>query len=174
MGVIPGSGRARNEYWEACATVESIDLPKGEFVARNCKAFKKSMLIGGIVGTLVGLLLICIDAAEGPGLLFLSLGLCIDLLLPTLLSYKCTVNKVSLKEEYYILFFKRKKEILWNDVAYRKITDGPNRSIKLYDINRKRLISFDNVIVGFDRIRSISKRNAIKDIRKIKKQSGRR
>ena len=98
-------------------------------------------------------------------LLFFALGTCMLLLLPTLLSYKCYINKTLMREEYFVLFFKRKKEILWSDVKYKKLTLGNNKSLKLYDRNKKRLISFEGSIVGFDRILKLSKRMWIHNIK---------
>ena len=41
-----------------------------------------------------------------------------------------------------------------------------NKSIKLYDSNRKKLLSFDATIVGFGRIVKMAKRSSIKDYNK--------
>ena len=95
-------------------------------------------------------------------ILFLVLGLCLLLLLPTFLSYKCLINKEFMKEEYFILFFKKKKIIYWSDVKYKKVKIGErNKSITLYNANKKRLISFDELIVGFERVIKLAKRSSI-------------
>ncbi len=103
------------------------------------------------------------------GLLALALGICLALTLPTNLSYKCTVNKVSIKEEYYLLFVKRQKEILWQDVAYRKVSGGYRNAIRLYDKNKKLLIAFDDTTVGFRRIKKMARRSNIHDLKKKNK-----
>ena len=59
---------------------------------------------------------------EDVGIIFLVLGIGALLVLPTIISYRCIVNKISLKEEYFVLFIKLKKEVLWDTVKYRKIT----------------------------------------------------
>ena len=65
-----------------------------------------------------------------------ALGLCILLLLPTFLSYKCLINKELMEEEYFILFFKKKKTVYWRDVKYKKVkTNGRNKSITLYNFH---------------------------------------
>ena len=117
---------------------------------------------------IIGGLLLLFLLNEEIAFLLLGLGVCLAFVLPSMLSYKCIVNKALMREEYYILFFKRKKEIRWSDVAYRKITVGNSKSIKLYDKNKKRLISFDRSIVGFHRIIKLAKRSCIQDIKKMK------
>ena len=97
------------------------------------------------------------------GILLLSLGLCLLSLLPTFFPYKCLINKELMEEEYFILFFKRKKTIYWRDVKYEKVKrGGGNKSITLYDAHKKRLISFDELIVGFERVVKLAKRSRIK------------
>lgn len=154
-----------NNYFELSAECESLDLPHGEFVARNGKAFKRALAITAILAIGIGLLLsLYMDKAVGH--LLLVLGVCLALILPTILSYKCTVNKTLLREEYYVLFVKRQKEILWSDVEYKKTIVGKSKSIKLYDKNRKRLIAFDGTTVGFKRIVKLAKCSSIKELPK--------
>ncbi len=99
--------------------------------------------------------------------LFFVLGLCMLLLLPSFLSYKCLINKELIKEEYFILFFKKKKIIYWTDVEYKKVKiSGSNKSITLYDANKKHLISFDELVVGFERVIKLAKRSWIKNFKK--------
>ena len=99
--------------------------------------------------------------------LFFVLGLCMLLLLPSFLSYKCLINKELIKEEYFILFFKKKKIIYWTDVEYKKgKISGSNKSITLYDANKKHLISFDELVVGFERVIKLAKRSWIKNFKK--------
>ena len=98
-------------------------------------------------------------------MIFLALGLCILLLLPTFLFYKCLINKELMEEEYFILFFKKKKTIYWRDVKYKKVkTNGRNKSITLYDAHKKRLIAFDELIVGFERVVKLAKQSRIKNL----------
>ena len=152
------------DYLEASARCEESELPKGEFVATYCKSYKKLMAImSGIAIAIGGTLMFFWDVA----ILFLVLGLCLLLLLPTFLSYKCLISKEWIQEEYFILLFKKKKIVYWRDVKYKKVkTNGRNKSITLYDAHKKRLIAFDELIVGFERVITLAKRNAIKDGKK--------
>ena len=160
-----GLGRALNNIFESCAELEALDLPRGEFVARNGKAFNFALLIASLCSIIVGTLLFWL-LNEEIGVLFFALGFCILPIMPTMFSYKCTVNSNFMREEFFVLFWRCKKEILWSDVKYRKIKIGNNNSIKLYDQNRKRLISFDGTTVGFHRILKLSKRSWIVDMKK--------
>jgi hypothetical protein len=148
------------EYLEACARCEELELPKGEFVATYCKSFKKLMAI--LSGIAIGIgcpLMFFWDVA----ILFLFLGLSLLLLLPTFLSYRCLINKELMREEYFVLFFKRKKVIWWTDVKYKKVKISErNKSITLYNAHQKRLISFDELIVGFERVNKLTKRIGIR------------
>ena len=115
-------------------------------------------ILSGIAIAIGGPLMFFWDVA----VLFFVLGLCLLALLPTFLSYKCLINKELMAEEYFILFFKRKKIIYWSDVKYKKVEIGwRNKSITLYNANKKRLISFDELIVGFERVIKLAKRSSI-------------
>ena len=62
-----------------------------------------------------------------------------------------------------MLLFKKKKTVYWRDVKYKKVKmGGRNKSITLYDANKKRLIAFDELIVGFERVVKLAKRSRIK------------
>ncbi len=155
-------GKDIDGIFESSAELEELKLPKGEFVAKNCKAMKLIMLITSIISIVLGL--VSMLNLEGfVGYLFLFLGICLLLVLPTIFSYKCVVNKTFMEEDYYVLFFKRSKKILWEDIKYKKIVGGSNRKIKLYDKNKKCLIVFDNSIVGFNRILKLVKKYSVLD-----------
>ena len=148
------------DYLESCARCEELELPRGEFIATYCKSFKKLMAILSGIAIAIGCpLMFFWDVA----ILFFVLGICLLLLLPTFLSYKCLINKELMEEEYFILFFKKKKIIYWRDVKYKKVKMGrSNKSITLYGANKKRLISFDEFIVGFERVNKLTKRIGIR------------
>ena len=165
MSYMPGLGRAMNDFFESSAEGESLNLSGGEFVARNGKTFNLTLLVASLVSIAVGALLL-IFLSEKIGILFLVLGLCLLPILPTMFSYKCIINKTIMREEYLVLCWKHRREISWSDVKYRKIIIGNNKSIKLYDTNKKRLISFDGTTVGFNRILKLAKRSWIVDLQK--------
>ena len=165
MSYMPGAARALADYLKASAECEELYLPKGEFIAKMGKAYKIALSIASFVSLVIGIPTTFIWH-EDVGIIFLILGIVALLVLPTIISYRCIVNKISLKEEYLVLFIKLKKEVLWDSVKYRKITTGKNKSIKLYDVNRKRLMSFDRATVGFGRIVKMAKRSSVKDYEK--------
>ena len=166
MSYLPGgAARALADLLESYAEREELDLPKGEFVAKMGMAYKIALSIASLVSLAIGIPSTFIWH-EDVGIIFLILGIVALLVLPTIISYRCIVNKISLKEEYLVLFIKLKKEVLWDLVKYRKITTGNNKSIKLYDVNGKRLMSFDSATVGFGRIVKMAKRSSVKDYNK--------
>ena len=100
------------------------------------------------------------------GMIFGTVGMLALLLLPTYFSYKCHVDKNAIKAQYFVLCFKVRKEVLWKDVKYKAVkrdSNGDALSIRLYNINKKKLIDFDYSIVGFEKIVRMSK-----DISKLK------
>ena len=119
MSYMPGVGKRFNDIFESCAEREELDLPSGEFVARNGKAFNLTLLVASLVSITVGALLL-IFLSEKIGILFLVLGLCLLPILPTMFSYKCIINKTIMREEYLVLCWRRRREISWSDVKYRK------------------------------------------------------
>lgn len=157
-----GLGRAMVDLLDASAECEELDLPSGEFVAKIGKLYKIVFSVASLISFLIGIPGTFIWR-EDVGIVFLIIGILLLLILPTMLSYRCVVNKTVLEEKYFILFIKFKKEVLWRNVKYKKIKLGNNKSIKLYDKNKKRLISFDGAIVGFNRILKIAKQSSIKD-----------
>lgn len=165
ISYMAGIGKFLGDYLEVSAQGEELDLPKGEFIAKSGKAYKAALSIASFVSLAIGIPMTFV-CHEDVGIIFLVLGIGALLVLPTIISYRCVVNKIFLKEEYFVLFIKFKKEVLWEDVKYRKITIGRNNSIKLYDANRKRLISFDGATVGFRRIVKMAKRGSIRDYNK--------
>ena len=165
MSYMPGLGRSMADYLEASAECEELDLPKGEFIGKMGKAYKVALSIASFVSLAIGIPTTFVWH-EDVGVVFLIIGIAALLVLPTIISYRCIVNKISLKEEYLVLFIKLKKEVLWDTVKYKKITFGNNNSIKLYDANGKRLMSFDSATVGFGRIVKMAKRSSIKDYNK--------
>lgn len=101
------------ECFDADAACEELDLPHGDFVARFGKLYRKSMVIFTTVAICIGLFILWLDIEKlDIASIFLTLGGLLLLLAPTFLTYRCTVNKISLKEEYWILCFKYKKEVL--------------------------------------------------------------
>ena len=118
------------ESFDLEAACEEFDLPHGDFVARFGKLYRKSMVIFATVAICLGLFILWLDIEQlDISLIFLTLGGLLLLLATTFLTYRCTVNKVSLKEEYWILCFKCKKEVLWNDIKYKKLKYGRTNSI---------------------------------------------
>ena len=171
MSTYPnGLGKGLNDIFESCAEREELDLPSGEFAARYGKAFNLTLLAVSLVSVVVGALLLIVQNDEEIGILFLVLGLCLLPILPTMFSYKCIINKTVMREEYLVLCWRRRREISWSDVKYRKIIIGNNKSIKLYDKNKKRLISFDFTTVGFNRILKLAKRSWIVDLQKASRK----
>lgn len=155
------------ECFDADAACEELDLPHGDFVARFGKLYRKSMVIFTTLAICIGLFILWLDIEKlDIASIFLTLGGLLLLLAPTFLTYRCTVNKVSLKEEYWILCFKYQKEVLWNDIKYKKLKYGRTNSITFYDANKKRLMFFDASIVGFKRICKMAKRSSILEFKK--------
>ena len=83
--------------------------------------------------------------------------------IPTLASYRCYVDNDSIKEEYLILFLKKRKIIYWRDIKYIKIKKDENNilSIGFFDCNKKRLMSLSSSIVGLSHIFKKAKRKAV-------------
>ena len=162
MSDMSGVGKAMADYLDASAECEELDLPKGESIAKIGKAYKVALSIASSVSLAIGIPMTFVWK-EDVGILFLVLGIVALLVLPTIISYRCIVNKIFLQEEYFVLFVKVQKKVLWDSVKYKKIRFGNNKSIKLYDANGKRLMSFDSATVGFGRIVKMAKRSSIKD-----------
>ena len=161
-------GRSLSKALQACAESEEVGYSEKTFVAKVSRMHKNMLLMGAVimlaiaVGITIYVLIIrqwwlliagAVFWLPGLGILALWFGIC---------TYRCVISEAVIQEEYRILFFKRKRIILWQDVKYRIIHPGMNKYIKLYDANRKRLITFDASIVGFERISRLAWRDSIK------------
>lgn len=167
MSYIPGLGRAMSNHLELSTEYEELnsDLKSKAFVAKIGRAYKVALLVASTLCIAFGLPMF-IWLGEWVALIFLCLGCCGFLVLPSLFTWRCTVNSVSMTEECYILFVKYRKNILWKDVKYQKIRLGENKSIVFYNQNKKRLISFDGTTVGFNQILKMAKRKGIVKLKK--------
>ena len=162
---MSGPGKYLGNLLESLAEAETEDLEivHGEFTARIGKWEKITFSVAAVLSIALGVPVSLLESAD-IGLIFLILGGCMLLLLPAILSYRCVVNKTFLQEEYWLLFIKITKHILWDNICYRKQTVGKRLTLVLYDERKKRLISFDNSIVGYRRIVKLAKRSSIRDI----------
>ena len=159
--------RALNDLINHAAEKEelSADLRSNEFVAKTGKVFKMLLAVTSPLSVAIGVPVFLVGD-KFVGLLLGIIGLCGLAVLPTLLSWKCTVNKESMTEEYFILFIRRTKKVLWSDVKYKRVSLGTNNSIVFYSEKRKRLISFDGSTVGFNLILRMAKKKGIPDLKK--------
>ncbi len=162
--VLPNNGKYLGEILDEAVELEDAVMKNDEFIARFGKVYKISLSIAAALMIALGtVMLLSWDTAIG--ILCFILAGCALLILPTLFSYQCAINKSSLKEKYLILFIQIKKEVFWDDIKYKKVTFGQNSSIIFYDKNKKRIMSFDNSIVGFNKIMKMAKRREICNIK---------
>lgn len=73
------------------------------------KAYKIALSITSFVGLAIGIPSTFIRRKE-VGIVFLVISIAALLVLHTIISYRCVVNKISLKEEYFVLFIKLKRK----------------------------------------------------------------
>ena len=155
------TSRMLSEYLNNLRKGEENNLSSGAFVGRIAKGCQYSAMAVAVIGIGMGWFLAVPIQDPDVGMIFGALGLLSLLMLPTYLSYRCCVDKSKLKTTYYILCFRREIEVYWEEVAYKKVrrdAHGDALSICLYSADRKKLISFDYVIVGFGRVVRMAKR----------------
>jgi len=105
MSYMSGLSRAMSDLLESSAENEELnsDLNGKELVAKMGKAYKITLLKATVLGVAFGLQMF-IWLGEWVTLIFLCLGCCGFLVLPSLFTWRCIVNSVSMTEECYILF----------------------------------------------------------------------
>lgn len=135
--------------------MEKVSVHDGAFEGRTSKEYRITMTLCSILGLSLGaVLLLCLQ--EIPvGILFFTCGLLILPVLPTFLSYHYYIDETSLTESYFILSVPKKKSIAWKDISYKKIKRdfcGDVLYIGFYDERRRKLISFDQTVVGLNEI----------------------
>lgn len=150
-----------SEWLNELRIEEESSLYAKSFVATIAKAYRYSILIVCIVGLGMGYFLSVPVQDPGVGMIFGALGIAGLLMLPTCFTYRCHVDQSMMKESYFLLCFRVRKEVLWQDIAYKRIrrdSKGKPLSIRLYGRDKKKLISFDNTIAGFGPIVRMAKR----------------
>ena len=160
------SSRYLTEWLNEARIEEEASLYTKSFVATIAKVYRYSTLIVTIVGLGMGHFLSVPVQDPAVGMIFGALGIAGLLMLPTCFTYRCHVDHRMMKESYFILCFRVRKEVFWQDAAYKRIrrdSKGKALSIRLYDKKKKKLISFDNTIAGFGPIVRMAKnRSALK------------
>ena len=161
----------------ACQEEEKIHVRSGAFTAYQSKQYKKCFLILtavilaiGMLSTGAGILSFregetAIEGVVCSATLFLGLTLLGLSYIPTLFSYCCYVDNELLREEYLVLFLKKKKTILWSEVEYIKIEKDAFdniRSVCFFDSNKKRLLYLSSSVVGLTKIAEKAKRKRIR------------
>ena len=157
-----GTSKMIDEFIDSQRRTEENKIASNEFIAVQSKGIKYMMLTAALMSTSLSALITFVYQQIDIGILFGLLGVVSLLILPTIFSYKCYIDQMSMKEEYFILCFKVKKEVFWKDIAYKLIKRDKTRNelstIRFYDSERKKLISFDMTVVGFGKIIRMSKK----------------
>lgn len=157
-----GTSKMIDEFIDSQRRTEENKIASNEFIAVQSKGIKYMMLTAALMSTSLSALITFVYQQIDIGILFGLLSVVSLLILPTIFSYKCYIDQVSMKEEYFILCFKVKKEVFWKDIAYKLIKRDKTRNelstIRFYDSERKKLISFDMTVVGFGKIIRMSKK----------------
>lgn len=150
-----------SEWLNTLRKEEESSLPSNSFVATIAKGYRYSSLVACIVGIGMGYFLSVPIQDPSVGMIFGALGIVALLMLPSCFSYRCYVDRNIMRETYFILCFRTRKEVLWKDVEYKRVkrdSKGNAYSVRLYSKNKKKLISFDNTIAGFGPIVRMAKR----------------
>lgn len=160
MSIHNSSSSSLAQLLNFMAQMEKVSVHDGAFEGRISKGYRITMTLCSILGLSLGaVLLFCLQ--EIPvGILFFTCGFLILLMLPTYLSYRYYIDENSLTKMYFILCFPKKKSIAWQEISYKKIkrdSQGDMVSIGFYDNRRRKLISFDQSVVGLNEIRKKAK-----------------
>ena len=152
---------------------KEIQISSGAFTAYYSKSFKKVFLIMTVVmfvisilSTIGGISAFIAEELTIEGLIclvafFFGITLFCFLCIPTIISYRCYVNDEFLREEYLILFLKKKKVVRWSDVKYIKIKQDEHNQVwkvSLFNCNKKRLLAVSSSVVGLTQIAKKAKR----------------
>ena len=155
------TSRHMSEWLNDLRREEESSLSLNSFVATVAKGYRYSTLIVCVVGIGMGYFLSVPVQDPSVGMIFGILGIVALLLLPTCFTYRCYVDKNTMRATYYILCFRISKEVRWKDVEYKRVKRDSKEnaySIRLYSKDKKKLISFDYTIAGFGSIVRMAKR----------------
>lgn len=139
---------------------EEESVSSTSFVGYMAKVYKYGLLIAFIIGIGMGFFLIAYIQDFSVGMIFGIIGIIALLMLPTYFSYRCYVDNNTINEKYYLLCFKINKSVYWKDVKYKRVkrdANGDAYTIKLYNVDKKKLISISNEVVGLGKIVRMAK-----------------
>ena len=157
------------ELIEIDARIEDLKQPWDNRVIRFGTMYQKISLLLGVVGFCGGTVIALTGLSVEAGTILAVFGFVQLLFLPTFRSYRCLFDHQSLKEEYRIICFKKKKEIKWKDVKYVKIKRdkcGEARDIRLLNEKKKYLLMFDRSMVGFGNLAKEIKKRGLPRLKK--------
>ena len=155
---------------------KEIQISSGAFTAYYSKSFKKTFLIMTVImfvistlSTIGGISAFKTEELTIEGMIcsiafFFGITLFCLLYIPTIISYRCYVNDDFLREEYLILFFKKKKIVTWSDVKYIKIMQDEHHQVRkvfLFNCNKRRILAVSSSVVGLTQIAKKAKRKAV-------------
>ena len=135
--------------------LEETDLPCGPFVGRYTKGFRRFALIAALLAIGLSYFLLLGIRNSAAGYAFLIPGAAMLLLLPEIYTYRCRATADSVTVSRRIVFYPYRKEVQWTDVAYKRVKRGKSGailSLRLYDAQKKRLLSVDALVVGIERM----------------------
>ena len=155
------------ENLEKAAQLEAQQLPEGPFIARKAKSSIITFSIVAVFACFLGVMLLYLNNASG--YVLLTLGIILSLVIIYEASYRCEVNEEFLRVEYRVIFFKRQKTVLWNDIKYKKGRYYGCNEIVFYSEKKKKLLVFDSYTVGYSRIVKIANDKKISTLIKTKK-----
>lgn len=156
------------EILDDMVSLEEDDLSSSKFTATIGKVYKIVLSIAAIVCIGLSFVIAFVLDSIDVGIVFAVLGVIALFFLPTVFSYRCYVDNISIREEYLIIFIKKRKQADWQDIKYKIITKdrfGKVAGIKFLNGDMKKLLEFDNIIAGFGLIVQMAKRKRVREIK---------
>lgn len=147
----------------SASRVAEQDLPHGDFVCRMGKATTRELCGCALLFSAMAVWSL-IQAEMWTGIFFAALGMAAWILFEYGLTYRCYVTGESLSESVWILCFRKKKEVRWEEIRCRTVKRdryGYIRSLRFYNERNRKLLSFDFSVVGAERIARMAKRKGI-------------
>lgn len=147
----------------SASRVAEQELPHGVFVCRMGKTVIWELCGCALLFSALAIWSL-VQQETWIGVFLMSLGIISWILFVYALTYRCHVTWESLTESAWILFFPKKKEVLWKQIRYRRIKRdryGYIHCLRFYNERNKKLLSFDFGVVGAERIARIAKRKGV-------------
>ena len=134
--------------------IEEQKLPGGAFTGRYTKELRwEALVLSAVIGA-IGVVQL-LGRSRTAAYMALGFSAALLVLAQVLWSYRLHVDRETIREEYWLLCFHRRREVLWRDLRSKKVRSndrGEAMTLRLYDGQGHKRLHLTYEVVGFGKV----------------------